>query len=526
MAYTALYRKFRPTGFDEVKGQEHIVRTIKNQLKTGRLGHAYLFCGTRGTGKTTIAKILAKVVNCQNPVDGSPCGECPSCKAVADGTSMNVVEIDAASNNGVEHVRNIIEQISYSPAEGKYKVYIIDEVHMLSNQAFNALLKTLEEPPEYVIFILATTEVNKIPITVLSRCQRFDFHRITVDTLKDRMRELVDKEGASVTEEALSYIAKTADGSLRDALSLLDQCMAFYMNQELTLDNVLEVLGAVDNSVFTAMLKAIEARKVEDALAIVEQVVMQGRDLNQFVTDFTWYIRNLLLIKNTDNMGDVLDMSANTIQEMKEVGQDISSGKMIRYIRILSELSSTLRYSSQKRVIVEVAFIKLCRPQMEQNMDAIIDRLNQIEETLVSGHPVTAIEKEGPEAVAAAIASAPKPVLNRAQLPKAVPEDIKQVVSAFRSIVSEVRSGLAREYLNKSNLNLAGDKLQIVFSQEIGYMFYKEEDKLEELKNIIADRFGKQIEIDVAFNDTNRPYEESFVDLEKLVNMELTIEEE
>lgn len=526
MSYTALYRKFRPTGFDDVKGQEHIVRTIKNQLKTGRIGHAYLFCGTRGTGKTTIAKILAKVVNCQNPVDGSPCGECPSCKAVAEGTSMNVVEIDAASNNGVEHVRNIIEQISYSPTEGKYKVYIIDEVHMLSNAAFNALLKTLEEPPEYVIFILATTEVNKIPITVLSRCQRFDFHRITVDVIKDRMRELVEIEGASVTEGALSYIAKTADGSMRDALSLLDQCMAFYMNQELTLENVLEVLGAVDNSVFTAMLKAIEERKVEDALMIIEQVVMQGRDLNQFVIDFTWYIRNLLLTKNTDNMGDVLDMSANTIQEMKAVSQDISSAKLIRYIRILSELSSTLRYASQKRIMVEVAMIKLCRPQMEQNMDAIIDRLNQIEETLVNGRPVTAIESEGPEAVAKAMASAPKPVLNRAQLPKAIPEDIKQVVANFRSMVSEVNSGLAREYLNKSNLNLSGDKLQIVFSQEIGYMFYKEEDKLEELKNIIAERIGKQIEIDIAFNDTNRPYEESYADLEKLVNMELTIEEE
>ena len=226
MSYTALYRKFRPDNFKDVKGQDHIVTTLKNQIQADRIGHAYLFCGTRGTGKTSIAKLFAKTVNCEHPIEGSPCGECASCRSIAAGANMNVIEIDAASNNGVDNIREIVDEVSYSPAEGKYKVYIIDEVHMLSIGAFNALLKTLEEPPSYVIFILATTEVHKIPITILSRCQRYDFKRISIETITARMQELMEAEGVQVEEKALRYVAKTADGSMRDALSLLDQCIA------------------------------------------------------------------------------------------------------------------------------------------------------------------------------------------------------------------------------------------------------------------------------------------------------------
>ena len=247
MSYTALYRKFRPQIFEDVKGQEHIVTTLRNQITSERIGHAYLFCGTRGTGKTTIAKLFAKTVNCEDIKQGNPCGICRSCKAIAAGASMNVIEIDAASNNGVDNIREIVDEVSYSPAEGKYKVYIIDEVHMLSTGAFNALLKTLEEPPSYVIFILATTEVHKIPITILSRCQRYDFKRITVDTITDRLNELVLAEGAIVEEKALRYIAKMGDGSMRDALSLLDQCIAFNLGTELTYERTLDILGEGTN---------------------------------------------------------------------------------------------------------------------------------------------------------------------------------------------------------------------------------------------------------------------------------------
>ena len=259
MSYTALYRKFRPSTFDQVKGQDHIVQTLKNQINANRIGHAYLFCGTRGTGKTSVAKIFAKAVNCEHPVDGSPCNECETCRGITNGSAMNVIEIDAASNNGVDNIRQIRDEIQYSPSSGKYTVYIIDEVHMLSIGAFNALLKTLEEPPAYVIFILATTEPHKIPITILSRCQRYDFKRISIDTIAARLSELMEKESIEVEDKAIRYVAKAADGSMRDALSLLDQCIAFYLGQKLTYDNVLDVLGAVDNEIFSRLTRSVKS---------------------------------------------------------------------------------------------------------------------------------------------------------------------------------------------------------------------------------------------------------------------------
>ena len=362
MSYTALYRKFRPQEFEDVKGQDHIVTTLKNQIKYDRIGHAYLFCGTRGTGKTTIAKIFAKAVNCEHPVDGSPCGECPTCRAIAAGTSMNVIEIDAASNNGVDNIREIREEVAYRPTEGKYKVYIIDEVHMLSAGAFNALLKTLEEPPSYVIFILATTEVYKIPITILSRCQRYDFHRISIDTITARLSDILKAEGVQAEEKAVRYVAKAGDGSMRDSLSLLDQCIAFYLGQELTYDKVLEVLGAVDTEVFSHMLREIIAGNILNTLSLLERLVIEGKELSQFVNEFTWYLRNLLLVKSSDDMEDVLDMSSENLALLKEEAQMIEPEVLMRYIRIFSDLANQVKYSSQKRILIEIALIKLCKP--------------------------------------------------------------------------------------------------------------------------------------------------------------------
>ena len=382
MSYTALYRKFRPQEFEDVKGQEHIVTTLKNQIKADRIGHAYLFCGTRGTGKTTVAKIFAKAVNCEHPVDGSPCGKCPVCQGIAAGTSMNVIEIDAASNNGVDNIRQIREEVSYRPTEGKYKAYIIDEVHMLSAGAFNALLKTLEEPPAYVIFILATTEAHKIPITILSRCQRYDFHRISIDTITDRLAELMRTEQVDVEERALRYVAKAGDGSMRDALSLLDQCIAFHLGEKLTYENVLEVLGAVDTEVFSSLLRQVLAKDVTGAIRTVDHLVDQGRELGQMVNDFTWYMRNLLLIQSADDMEEVLDMSADHLAALKEEAQMVEPETLIRYIRIFSELSSQIRYAAQKRNLLEIAIIKLCRPQMENDLSALNERMDDIEQKL------------------------------------------------------------------------------------------------------------------------------------------------
>ena len=350
MSYMALYRKFRPTEFGDVRGQDHIVTTLKNQINADRIGHAYLFCGTRGTGKTTVAKIFARAVNCEHPVDGNPCGTCAACRSIAAGTSMNVIEIDAASNNGVDNIREIRDEVAYSPTEGKYKVYIIDEVHMLSIGAFNALLKTLEEPPSYVIFILATTEAHKIPVTILSRCQRYDFRRITADTITARLQELTEKEGVETEEKALRYIAKAADGSMRDALSLLDQCIAFYLNQKLTYDHVLDVLGAVDIEVYSKLLRMTLERNLPGVMAEIEELVIQGRELGQFVTDFTWYLRNLLLLKSNDNMEDILDVSTENLARLKEEALQIEDDTLMRYIRIFSELGGQIRYASQKRV--------------------------------------------------------------------------------------------------------------------------------------------------------------------------------
>ena len=386
MSYTALYRKWRPSTFDEVKGQDHIVTTLKNQVINDRIGHAYLFCGTRGTGKTSVAKILAKAVNCAHPVDGNPCGECEVCRAVAAGASMNVIEIDAASNNGVDNIREIKEEVAYPPTQGRFKVYIIDEVHMLSIGAFNALLKTLEEPPAYVIFILATTEAHKIPITILSRCQRYDFKRISIDTISARLSELMVAEDISADERALRYVAKVADGSMRDALSLLDQCLAFYMGQELKYENVLEVLGAVDTEVFSDFFRGIVAGDAIGLIHKLEKIIIDGRDLSQFVSDFTWYLRNLMLLQSQTDASDVLEMSEENMKLLKEDAKLTDLNGVMRYIRIFSELSGQLKNSSQKRVMVEVALIKMTQPAMEKGLnDALMDRIAVLERRMDTG---------------------------------------------------------------------------------------------------------------------------------------------
>lgn len=523
MSYTALYRKFRPDEFEDVKGQDAIVRTLKNQINADRIGHAYLFCGTRGTGKTTVAKIFAKAVNCEHPVDGSPCGECAMCKSIAAGTSMNVIEIDAASNNGVDNIREIREEVTYRPTEGKYKVYIIDEVHMLSIGAFNALLKTLEEPPEYVIFILATTEAHKIPITILSRCQRYDFKRISIETIAARLWELIDKEGWDVEDKAVRYIAKMADGSMRDSLSLLDQCAAFYMNETLTYDHVLEVLGAVDTEVFSRLLRQLLAMDVHQVIETVDELVMQGRELSQLAADFTWYLRNLLLVKSSDNMEDVLDVSSENLALLKEEAQMIDSDTLIRYIRIFSDLTNQLKYATQKRVLLEVTLIKLCRPAMDQNKDALLDRIRAIEKQLEEGAWEAPVRERIVYASDAKEAGEPKP---KPELPQALNEDVKAVAKDFRMIINEA-SPMLRTYLKKARLSAGeGNRLLIVLPDELSASAVATPEHKEEIQSLIEQKIGKKVEIDVRQMEAGRRFEDNFVDLENLINMEITVEDE
>lgn len=517
MSYTALYRKFRPQTFDEVKGQEPIVTTLKNQIKNGRMSHAYLFTGTRGTGKTSIAKIFAKAVNCENPIDGSPCGQCPMCRSIQEGSSMNVIEMDAASNNGVDAVRVIVDEVSYSPTAGKYKVYIIDEVHMMSTAAFNALLKTLEEPPSYVIFILATTEVHKLPITILSRCQRYDFRRISIDSISDRIVELTTAEGVELEDRAVKFIAKTADGSMRDALSLLDQCIAFFFGQKLTYDKVLDVLGAVDTEVFSRMLRAVIASDVPLSLKILEEIVYQGRDLGQFVTDMTWYLRNLLLIKTAEANEDIIDMSSENMAKLKEEAQLISHEIIMRYIRILSELSGQIKYASQKRIMIEVALIKLCRPQMETDNDSLSDRIRLIEDKIENGLVVSnAVSKsislsEGNQNENHEMSDDEK-----AALAKALPEDVRSVVAQWGQVVSECEE-MIRQYLSDSYPSVKGnDTLAIVFAERYAYQRFSEADRKEELRMNISSVVGKDINISVEFGGDDGP-SGMFPDLRKYV---------
>ena len=544
MSYTALYRKYRPLEFEDVQGQEHIVTTLKNQIRAGRIGHAYLFCGTRGTGKTTVAKIFAKAVNCETPRDGSPCGECPACKAIAAGNSMNVIEIDAASNNGVDNIREIREEVTYAPTEGRYRVYIIDEVHMLSIGAFNALLKTLEEPPSYVIFILATTEAHKIPVTILSRCQRYDFHRISVDIIAARLHTLIEREQAQAEEKAVRYIAKTADGAMRDALSLLDQCMAFYMGQKLTYEHVLEVLGAVDTGRFSSMLRAVTGKDIAKAMLLIEQLVAEGRDLAQFVNDYTWYMRNLLLLQSTDDMEEVLDMSVENLALLKEECRMISGTELIRDIRIFSELSSQIRYSSQKRILIEIAVIKLCRPEMEQDQETILVRLERLEEAeqqislqlkneiagqvsrqlnmqagqdaILHQDPLLLQSEEGGRQTGETVR----------QLPAAVPEDIRSVVKNWSSIVSGMPA-MIRTFMQRAHLSLAGDSgLLIVLDDAIGAEMLSGEEHRQEIADIISGAVGKDIQVQIRVNDTGHAFEDSFVDLKEAIHMEIEYEED
>ena len=361
MSYQALYRKWRPATFDEVVGQDAVVTTLKNQVRTDRIGHAYLFCGTRGTGKTSAAKIFARAVNCPHAAehDGSPCNSCEVCEAIRTGRAMNVFEIDAASNNGVDNIRDIREQVEYPPVTGRFKVYIIDEAHMLSTGAFNALLKTLEEPPSYVIFILATTDPQKIPQTILSRCQRYDFRRMNRRTAAAHLREITALEGMQIEDRALSYIAEAADGSMRDALSLLDQCAAYHYGEMLTYDHVLEILGAADTGVYSMLYGQVVRGEIEEALKTVNDLVNAGSDVSQLINDFIWYMRTVLLAGSAAS-ADILDISEEKLMLARADAELTDRQDLIMIMSALAELGNRSRFSTQKRVLLEVELIRLC----------------------------------------------------------------------------------------------------------------------------------------------------------------------
>jgi len=383
MTYIALYREWRPKVFEEVVGQQHITTTLKNSIKNNRIAHAYLFCGIRGTGKTSTAKIFAKALNCEKGPAPTPCNVCSKCKAIDNGRLMDVIEIDAASNRGIDEIRELRDNIKYPPSEGRYKVYIIDEVHMLTKEAFNALLKTLEEPPQYVVFILATTEPHRLPDTILSRCQRYDFKRLTISDIIGKMREILDKHGLKADDQALAVIARNSQGAMRDALSLLDQCIS-YADTELTKDIVLEILGTVNEEFLFDFAESIRTKDLQKCLAKIDELTYNGKDLHQFVNDLLYHFRNLMVARVSQNPTGIIDLSEESIEALKNQSKGFELEEILRVINILSETEKDVKWASHPRIPLEIALVKLTKPEVDDSIMGIVERVSRLERYLES----------------------------------------------------------------------------------------------------------------------------------------------
>lgn len=509
MSYTALYRKYRPDNFDEAKGQDHIVTVLKNQICSNRVGHAYLFCGTRGTGKTSIAKVFAKAINCESPVNGNPCNECKTCQSIKAQTSMNVIEIDAASNNGVDNIREIVEEVRYSPTEGRYKVYIIDEVHMLSPGAFNALLKTLEEPPEYVVFILATTEAHKIPVTIMSRCQRYDFKRIPAELIADHLKQLTLAEGVAVEDKALRYIAGKADGAFRDGISLLDQCISFCFGEEMTYDRVLEVLGAVDIEIFARLLRFIRKSSVPDCIRVLDSVILSGRDLTQFITDFTWYMRNLLLVKTAEGEVEILEVSSEQTELLQHEASVYEGEMLMRYISIFSELSNRIRYATQKRVQTELTLIKLCCPQMESDESALADRIRILEERMENG--VFTAKETSANGIEDVAEEETEPITEAA-----LSEDLKAVAGQWSQLLMKMPPLLRTIMISARPTVGPEDSLLILMANETDRRIAAKEENLTAIRQVIERNIGKLVNVKVGLLPEEPSQAKRVTDISKL----------
>lgn len=381
--YLALYRKWRPKTFDDVIGQEHITKTLKNEVISNKTAHAYLFTGSRGTGKTTCSKILSMAVNCLNVEDGNPCMKCDNCKSILDGSTLDVVEIDAASNNGVDDVRILRDEANYTPAQCKYRVYIIDETHMLSVSAFNALLKIMEEPPQHVKFILATTEVHKVPATVLSRCQRFDFTRIKTEKIAQRLMYISQHENITLQEDASFLIARLADGGMRDALSILDQCIAYSNNVDM--DIVSKATGLVLRDYLFDIVDRIEKKDISDVIQCVDDLYQQSKDLQRFVSELIEHYRNLMIVKSSNKPENLVRCLPNELERMKIQSVNIPMVSIMRYLTVLQECLDNIGKNFDKRLSLEMSLVKLCSADMDYNIESLLDRIERLEIALKNG---------------------------------------------------------------------------------------------------------------------------------------------
>ena len=438
--HKALYRVYRPKTFEDVVGQEHIVKTLKNQIKNNNIGHAYLFSGTRGTGKTSTAKIFARAVNCLNAINEEPCNECEICVDTLNDNIMDIVEIDAASNNSVDDIRELRESVKYTPSKAKYKVYIIDEVHMLSQGAFNALLKTLEEPPSYVIFILATTEPHKIPATILSRCQRFDFKRVSSKDIASRMAYICEKENIQAEEKALSLIARNSQGALRDALSILDQCMSFG-NEKIEYNDVIELLGTVNIDELFELSQAIIGEDTKKSLQILNEFIIWGKDIRNLINDLIDHFRNLMVCKVSRELDEIISLPEETIERLKEQAKTININDLIRILNILSETQDLMKSSSNTRILAEVTIMKIAQPMFDESKEALIKRIENLEQIIESGNiKVVTVQGESDEGME----YEDEQVNNQEEKQEIVYEDVKSedvklVESSWKKIIQKIK---------------------------------------------------------------------------------------
>ena len=501
--YQALYRAWRPDSFAEVCGQEPIIRTLKRQIVTGHTGHAYLFCGSRGTGKTSTAKLLARALCCAEPVDGEPCGKCEACLALKSESSLDVLEIDAASNNSVDEIRMLRDRIAYPPTVGKKKVYIIDEVHMLSAGAFNALLKTLEEPPAHAVFILATTDPQKMPATVLSRCQRFDFKRITVSTIISRMKTVLDGIGRSCTEEALEEIAVSADGGMRDALSLLDMCLS-YTEGTVEAELVREVLGTSGRAFMFDYAEKIKAYDSAAALAMVDEAMRDGRDARSFAQEAASHMRLLLMAQLMgEQLAEVEQITTDAQSRFIAQSRDFETGRLMRVMELFMGLDGQLRYAAMPRTVLELCTVKACRVSSEKTVEGLTERIETLETKIKNGSfTVSAAPAAKPAAPAKADAS-PKPAAPAAPAEPQVDSEDKQKFDAAMAKVCENNPSI-KAFISTMKFTKADESTAYVrfpAARRIQMMALDKEDKKELFRAALTESFGRPMTISMSVEE-------------------------
>ncbi|SHH29982.1 DNA polymerase III subunit gamma/tau [Tepidibacter thalassicus] len=476
----ALYRIYRPLNFKDVIGQEHVIKTLKNQIENNNIAHAYLFSGTRGTGKTSTAKIFARAVNCLNLKNEEPCNECEVCKGILSDSIMDVIEIDAASNNGVDDIRELRENVKYPPTKGRYKVYIIDEVHMLSQGAFNALLKTLEEPPSYIIFILATTEPHKIPATILSRCQKFDFKRVRVDDIIARMKNICRDINVEIDEKALNLIARNSGGALRDALSILDQCVS-YSENKVEYEDVVNLLGTVNIDFLFKMSEYIINEDAKRALELLNELIIWGKDIKHFLDDLVDHFRNLMICKVSDELYEIINLPVETIGILKSQSERLDLNDIIRVINILSDAQNNIKYSSNPRILVEITIMKLSQPILDKSNESILKRIQKIESVIRNGikieRQVSISGKENKE-----IKNKRRDIVKDVKDPNV--EEIEKLWPEVLDCIKRDKNVSVQAMLREvKSFKIENDTLIIVFDDE--FRFIKDRLNRDENKNYI-----------------------------------------